>query len=238
MIADGDLKGGQPVDWIVAGWFTPDYRPLAETFAANLREHGAPFHLWAKPKGEGWSTRRKPSVVRETLDTYPGATAILMDCDCIVRGDISPVANIAGDVGIVVLARNVRKGRRKLQHWLAVETSSRVFVARPTEGARAFLRRWSDQIASSAFDHDEHSQAWAFLASPDVAFSYIPAEFSGREIGQLPGAIIEHSSAHSRQKAQERSPVMEALRSIERRWLRTGRTAKEKATLPVMMKAT
>jgi hypothetical protein len=37
----------------VVGWFTEDetYRPLAETFAANLTEHGAPFHLWAKPAG-------------------------------------------------------------------------------------------------------------------------------------------------------------------------------------------
>jgi hypothetical protein len=55
----GDLVGGTVGDWLVIGWFTEDatYRPLAETFAANLAERGAPFHLFAKPAGAGWSTR-------------------------------------------------------------------------------------------------------------------------------------------------------------------------------------
>jgi hypothetical protein len=223
----------------VVGWFTEDaaYRPLAETFAANLTEHGAPFHLFAKPAGKGWSTRRKPSVVLEAMDRYPGKTVVLTDIDCQVHGDIRPVTGIGtADVGITVLARNMRKGQ-KFRHWLAVECSSRVVVFRPTQGARTFLRRWADQIDRSAVDHDEHSMMWSYLASPDVSFAYIPPEYSGREVDQLPNAIIEHSSVHSRQKARERNPIMGVLREIERRFLRNGRTAREKGTLQVMLKA-
>jgi hypothetical protein len=171
------------------------------------------------------------------LDRYPGKIVVLMDCDCLVQSDISPVASIAGDVGITVLARNVRKGQ-KWRHWIAAEASSRVAVFRPTNGARSFLRRWADHIERSHVDHDEHSMIWAFLASPDVSFSYIPQEYSGREVGQLPGAVIEHDSAHTKQKQRERSAFMGMLREIERRYFRTGKTAREKATLPVMMKAT
>ena len=234
----GDLVGGTVGDWLVTGWFTEDetYRPLAQAFAASLTEHGAPFHLFAKPSGKGWSTRRKPSVVLEAMDAYPGKTIVLMDIDCVVHGSIVPVTQIGGDIGVVILARNMRKGS-KWRHWIATEASSRILVCRPTEGARTFLRRWSEQIERSQVDHDEHAMIWSFLASPDVVFRYVPQEYSGREVGQLPGAIVEHASAHSRQKQRERSAVMEALRAFERRFLRSGRTAREKGTLPVMMKA-
>lgn len=77
----GDLVGGQIADWLVAGWFTPDYRPLAEAFAVNLSEHGAPHHLLAKPSLGAWNTRRKPAVVLEAMDLYPGKTIVLTDVD-------------------------------------------------------------------------------------------------------------------------------------------------------------
>src|SRR5262245_16514772 len=87
--------------WLAVGWFTPDYRPLAERFAANLSEHGAPFHLFARPKiAAGWNTAQKPSVILDAMAQYPDKTLMLMDLDCVVHGDISPVVDIPGDVGI------------------------------------------------------------------------------------------------------------------------------------------
>ena len=79
--ASGDLVGGQIGDWLVIGWFTEDstYRPLAEAFGANLSQHGAPFHLFAKPSLGAWNTRWKPAVVLEAMDAYPGKTLVLMD---------------------------------------------------------------------------------------------------------------------------------------------------------------
>ena len=234
----GDLVGGQVGDWLVTGWFTPNYRPLAEAFAANLSQHGAPFHLFAKPSLGAWNTRRKPAVVLEAMDAYPDKTVVLMDVDCRLRGDIEPVTQIGGDVGIVVIARNVRR-RRRWAHWLSVECSSRVVVFRPTEGARAFARTWADTIERSTVNHDEHSMAWAYLSSPSIHFDYIDQRFSAREIGRIPDAVIEHDSAHDEERRASRGRFQNLLRELERRVLRTGRTRQSrlKGEMSVLVKA-
>ena len=236
--ASGDLRSGSVGGWLVCGWFTPDYRPLAEKFAANLAEHGAPFHLWAKPSAGEWSTRRKPSAVMETMDAYPGRTVVLMDVDCLLQGDMEAVTHIRGDVGIVVIARNMRRGKR-WAHWLAVECSSRVVVFRSTDKARAFAQTWADTIERSAVKHDEHSMAWAYLSSPSVAFGFIPQEYSGREIGLLPDAVIVHDSAHDEQRRAARGRLKTALRKFEQRFLRTGmtRASRLKGEMSVMVRA-
>src|SRR5688572_28398855 len=129
--ASGDLVGGQVGDWLVTGWFTPDYWQLAEAFAANLTEHRARYHLFAKPKSErGWNTWRKPSVVLEAMDAYPDRTIVLMDVDCAVRGDIAPLTRIEADVGLNMKARQPRThGRWKRR--LTISISSRVVTFRP-----------------------------------------------------------------------------------------------------------
>lgn len=61
-VARGDIIRGVPNDWLVIGWFTPDYEPLANNLAFNLSEYGAPFHLWLRPKlVDGWSQVRSPT---------------------------------------------------------------------------------------------------------------------------------------------------------------------------------
>ena len=239
--ASGDLAGGQVGDWLVIGWFTPDYRPLAESFSANLTEHGTPFHLFQRPKvAKGWNTAQKPDVVLRAMGIYPDTTLVLMDLDCIVHGDISPVVDVAGDEGITVIARNIpgradRRWRvgedRRWRHQIAVECSSRVVVFKPTSGACAFALKWRDQVVNSIVNHDEHSMVWAYLQSPGVSFSYIDARYSGREVGQLPGAVIKHESEHNKLKAQQRSGFGDLLKAIERRYLRTGRTKARKKQL-------
>lgn len=233
-----DITGGTAGDWLVIGWFTPDYRPLAEAYAANLAQHGVPHHLWAKPKLDaGWNTSRKPAVVLAALDAYPGKTVVLMDVDCIVRGDPSPAAAIDGDVGITVLARNMKRGNR-FQHWIAAECSSRVVTFRNTEGARAFAQRWAAQIERSKVNHDEHSMIWAYLSCPHVRFDHLDPAYSGREVSQFPDGIIVHQSAHSEARRLGRGAFKRLLRDIERRFLRTGRTSRDKTPLAHVMKAT
>jgi hypothetical protein len=176
-------------------------------------------------------------VVLEAMDAYPGKVVILMDVDCIVRGSIAPVAEFAGDVCICAIARNVANGE-KVRHWLAFETSSRVIAFRPTEGARTFAERWHGEIERSSDADDEHSLSWAFLRSPDVRFSYIPQEYSGREVSMMPNAIVAHDSAHEKQKRRARGGFKDLLRAIERPF-RTGRTkaGKVEGELSVLVKA-
>jgi hypothetical protein len=236
-----DIIGGTPQGWLVIGWFTPDYRPLAQKFSANLAERGAPFHLFARPKvATGWNTAQQPDVVLHAMGLYPDTTLVLMDLDCIVHGDIAPVVDVPGDVGITVIARNIpgridRRWRvgpdRRWRHQIAVECSSRVVVFRPTPGACTFALKWREQVVNSVVNHDEHSMVWAFLHATGVQFNYIDARYSGREVGQLADACITHDSEHAKIKAARRGGIMHALRTFERRWLRTGRTKARKRQL-------
>jgi hypothetical protein len=226
-----DLVGGNPKKWIVIGWFTPNYRPLAEKFAENLNEHLIPFHLYAKPNlGKEWNTTQKPKVVLEAMKEYPDKTLILMDVDMEILENIHPVTEFHGDVGIAMFARSMHKGR-KIKHWLAVECSSRVVVFKPTTKAKRFVERWAQRIANSDFNHDEYNMMWAFLDSPDIRFSYIDERYSGREVNTLPGAIIVHHSAHDKQRRKERSAIKNFFRGVEKSLFRTGNTRKAKVAI-------
>jgi hypothetical protein len=229
MISKGDICGGQPGEWLVIGWFTEDaiYRPLAEEFSANLAEHGAPFHLFAKPALGTWSTARKPAVVLDAMGIYPGKTLVLMDVDCIIRGDIEPVTTRLGDVGITVVAANdVSRWGNGVPRWgrrVKIDCCSRVVVFRPTEGARAFALEWQRQIDRGLKD-DEHAMVWAYLMCPHVHFTYIDQRYSGREITvSADDTVICHDSAHDKQPRNDMPLVKRALRAIEKPF-RTGRT--------------
>jgi hypothetical protein len=232
MSTEADIIGGTPTDWLAIGWFTPDYRPLAEAFAANLAERGIPFHLFARPKlATGWNTLQKPSVVIDAMDAYPGKTLVLMDVDCTVRGDIAPVTDIAGDVGLALKARQTKKGKA-WQKRIAVMLCSRVVVFRPTAGARAFAMEWQALCEKAHYSGDETAMTWAFLRLPDVAYAYLGERYKAWEVGgrSMPAdAAIVHESAHDRRRAWH-SPLDAArglVRRIERRWFRTGRTKRE-----------
>jgi hypothetical protein len=97
---------------------------------------------------------------------------------------------------------------------------------RPTAKARAFALEWKRQVDASIHVNDEHAMGWAFLLSPDVAFSYIDPRYSGREISlDTTGVVICHDSAHEKSKG---FGIREILKEIEKRCLRTGRTKDRK----------
>jgi hypothetical protein len=215
-----DLIGGTPADWIVVGWFTPDYRPLAEKFAANLSQHNAPYHLFARAKTTaGWSAMQKPAVVLDAMRAHPSKTLVLMDVDCIILDDIAPVAGISGDVAITVKPRRVRlmwpPNRR-----LTLKAISRVVVFRPTDGARRFAETWKRICEVSPEFGDEDALARAFLSCHGAAISHLDSHYAGEEVPATPHHIVVHDSAHERQRRQS---LMGSLKAIERR-LRTGST--------------
>jgi len=207
-------------DWLVCGWFTPDYRPLAAKFATNLDAHGAPYHLFAEEKHpDGWDTRRKPSVALKAMDAYPGKTLVLMDVDCIVRGDITPATHIAADVGVSVKARQSLR-----QRGITITLGSRVVIFRPTEGARAFAAEWMRLCDQAKIGSAEDSMVWAYTLRPDISYTHLDPRHAGREIGagyDLDNIVIWHESEH--EKGHWRSLKM-ALKHFERRWFRAGRT--------------
>ena len=205
-----DITGGAPPgNWLVVGWFTPDYRRLAESFAANLKEYQTSFHLFAKPKSEkGWNTWRKPSVVLDAMAAYPGKTVVLMDVDCFLTADVAPLTRVGGDVGIRVDARQARL-LWPMHKGGVLKGSSQVVIFHPTDGAKRFASEWERQCAQTHYSGDEAAMLQAFFTAPDVAFT---------QIGKP--AMIRHESAH---EARKPKTLKQRLKAIERRF-RTGRT--------------
>jgi hypothetical protein len=227
----GDIvSAGPPRDYVVVGWFTEDatYRPIAERFAASLRDRGEPFHLFAKskPAGKTWMELilMKPAVVLEAMAVYPGKTIVLMDVDCIVSGDIAPAMAFDGDVAIAAFSGTLPRRPTDWRIWLGL--SSRVVVFKPTAVARAFAGR-REETAGRIGGHEERCMAMAFLSSPDVRFAYLDVRYSGREVGETADAVIAHDSTHGKEIRRSRGPVKRLLRAIERPF-RSGRTRMRK----------
>jgi hypothetical protein len=89
----------------------------------------------------GWNSSRKPSVVLNAIRAYRGKTLVFMDVDCIVTGEISPVTEVSGDVG---LATKASVGRRRSR--VVFTLSSRVAVFHPTPGAQAFAEKMGRDV--------------------------------------------------------------------------------------------
>jgi hypothetical protein len=185
---------------------------------------GAPFHLWAKPKlAPGWNTKRKPRIELEAMEAYPGKTLILMDVDCIVKGDLSPAASIATDIGLALKPRQGRKSR------VVFTASSRVIIFRPSAGARSFAETWADLCQASPSSNDEPSLAWAYIERPDVTYTRLDQRYIGREISTanaVDGIVIWHDSAHDpvRRRSSWGAAVRHLLKRVEMRYFRTGAT--------------
>jgi hypothetical protein len=219
-----DIREGGDKDWLVVAWFTDDYRTLAEQLAFQLKAVGAPYHLFRRDKpAHGWDPRQKPSVVMHAMQTHPGKTLILMDVDCIVRGDIEPVTRFEGDVGISLKARQKYR-KRGGQQPLVVTISSRVVVFKPTPGAWTFVTEWERLCKQTEAIDDETAMAWAYLKKPGVAYAQLDQRYAGQEIN-VPSltkdVVILHDSAHDPQGSLT---IRNMLKAFERRFLRTGRS--------------
>ena len=97
----GDIIGSaSPQGWVVCGWFTPDYRPLAEALASQLAAVGAPHHILAAEKTGNWSRQilRKPNMVQRAMREHPDDVIVFMDVDCVVRGPLDEVVKTPADL--------------------------------------------------------------------------------------------------------------------------------------------
>lgn len=180
--------------WLVAGWFTPDYRHWAERLARSLDKHGAPYHLFAKDGSpEGWmaNTRRKPLIAAEAAERFPDKTIVLTDVDAEALGDISPMVATHADVAAYLKSKLTRNGRVELQ------LSSRVIVFRPTAPARKFIADWQKECARvEGHVADEAALALVLARASDLAFAPLDVRFAARERDVAPAdAVLVHDSA-------------------------------------------
>src|SRR5687767_2613414 len=125
--------------FIVCAWYTPDYRPWADKLIASLDAIGAPYDIVEVPKRPGtWeaNTMAKPGQLLAAMDRHPNEVIVFLDVDCEVLGDLTPLADITGDVAFYIRTKYRRSGGTRFG------ARSGTVVARPTERARRYVEAW------------------------------------------------------------------------------------------------
>ena len=164
------------VNWVVCGWFTPDYRPWWDNLRAELDANGAPYDFVevAKQSG-GWesNTMRKPAQVKAAMQRHPDKTIIFLDVDCSVPGGYAGLERLAGTSGDVGFHFRT-KWRRSGGHRLGPRSGTMVF--KPTESGRAFVDAWIKETGSAPrYTVDQTSLA---VAMGDARTSRSPCSMS------------------------------------------------------------
>lgn len=213
-----DIRRSFDTDFLVVGFFTPNYEPAASAFANSLAEHGISYHLYARPVVEGdWysQTRQKPTVLALARRDHPNDNLVFMDVDCRVRGDISEILQARGDVAM--RTKGTAMGSRQ-----ALKPATRVMLLRPTTGTDAFIRGWEAACQRARPGNSaEYMLIEAMSDSPEnYSIGTLPIKYAGIELHDAPaGAVIVHDSI--------RDPTRPAwaLRRGLQRYFRAGRNA-------------
>ena len=86
---------------VVAGFYTEDYWRWLIPLVASLDRLGQPHDfVLAEKAGQMWETNTmaKAGHILAAMDRHPDEVIVWLDVDCIVHGDLSPLADIRGDV--------------------------------------------------------------------------------------------------------------------------------------------
>ena len=178
--------------WLVCGWFTPDYRPWAEKLIASLNTVGAPYDIVETQKlVGGWeaNTMAKAEQILAAMDRHPGKVIVFLDVDCEVRGDLSPLAQLRGDVAFLLPVKKKARGAR-------LKPLSGTMVVRPTPQARWFVEAWASASAKSHWGAiDQHTLAVAMSSAPGVTIEPLDSKWCGLPGQEHLGAVIQHDNA-------------------------------------------
>lgn len=217
--AGSDIRQNFGTNFIVIGFFTPNYEPAASAFSKNLAEQRISHHLYARPLlGDSWysQTRQKPTVLARARRDYPDLPLIFMDVDCTVRGDISGILQSPGDLAMRIKGTALGTTRR------ALKPTTRVLLLRPTPGAAAFVAAWEAGCEhAGGGDSAEAILIEVMGDTPELyAIGTLPLRYAGIELHDAPtDAVIVHDSIHDQTR-----PAW-GLRRSAQRYFRAGRNA-------------
>lgn len=219
IVSGSDILQIFDTEFIVTGFFTPDYATLASTLGKNLAEYRVSHHLYAYAKiGGSWGsqTLQKPAALITARRDHPGKVLILMDVDCQIRGDISSIIQMEGDVGL-------RLKRKATKLGYALMPCARVVVVKPTRGGTAFVEAWETgcQERLGKGGSDERALL-AIIENSQGRFSVtvLPQRYVGTELRDASDdAMIVHDSAHDPSRSAW------TMRKAVQKYFRAGRNA-------------
>jgi hypothetical protein len=162
---------------------------------ASSRFCSKPTHHIDEKAGTMWETNTmaKASLILAAMDRHPDEVIVWLDVDCIVHGDLSPLADIRGDVAFRMHSkfRRHHKGTR-------FRAQSGTMVFRPTPEARQFVEAWKQASERAPYGEIDHSsQVVALAQSIGTTFVPLPLIYcvNPDERGKVPGAVVQHDSA-------------------------------------------
>jgi hypothetical protein len=159
---------------IVCGFYTEDYRRWLVPLVASLDRLGqAHDFVLTEKAGQQWETNTmaKARHILAAMDRHPDRVIVWIDVDCIVHGDLSPLADIRGDVAFRMHSkfRRHHKGAR-------FRAQSGTMVFRPTPEARQFAECWKRASQRAPYGEiDQSSQVVAMAESIGTTFVPLPA---------------------------------------------------------------
>jgi hypothetical protein len=197
-----------PWDWRVIGWYTPDYRHLAQKLANQLCAVDACFHIYAVPRHADTLrqiTRQKPEIMLRAMTDYPGKTLVLMDVDTQIHGRLDGLFPIRADVAHWMKARprpwfSSQRGRMRFH------VADRVIAFSPTEHARRFCAMWAEDCKRDDIPPkggSEWARSHTVARARGVTFEALPERYAGLELGKAgPDAVVVHVSETARRKKE------------------------------------
>lgn len=209
-----DLISERAEPYVIVGFFTPNYRELAQRFAENLRQFDQPYHLYAVPAQSSWAaaTMMKPEIVLRGMKDYPGRTVILSDVDCILHGSLADMAEDGGDVTL-----HVRAWKRDFfRAYPYACVSSRLVAFQPTEKARELAGRWLEANKTLNSKNDETCLTIALARTIGLRLTTLPSVSGANETAFDRHPLVTHESAHTSVAGRRSRPVAKFIKKAKR----------------------
>lgn len=193
-----DVVNGTIDSYVVAGWFTPDYRHHLVGLTEDLDAAGHPYFFEAVPKDpSGWAanTRLKAPAILRAMDRHPGVKLIWLDVDCRIIGNIQSLIDINTDFAIHFKSRPMKmKHNRDVGRYRAVvQPWSGTMVLSPTLRVRKLIEAWRDAEADVLpIDTDETTLGLALARVPELKVTFLHHDYCSSPADISPNPIIQH----------------------------------------------
>jgi hypothetical protein len=157
---------------------------------------GAPYDIVRVPKVRGgWegNIMAKPRHILAAMDLHPDRVIVWLDVDCVVYGDLSPLAETRADVSFRM------HGKVRSRKGATFRAQSGTMVLAPTAEARQFVVNWkiaSEQAPCGEIDQGGNQIA-AMAKSIGTTFTPLPLIYCENPDEYFMEAVVRHSSARA-----------------------------------------
>jgi hypothetical protein len=182
-------------DWIVCGWFTPDYAHYALFMRTRLEAIGAPhdFRVVEKQPG-GWrrNTLEKPAQLRDAMKRHIDKKVIIfLDVDCRVWGTLKDLDALAetyeADISFYLRTGLRSNGKGRLN------PRSGTIVIRQTPDAMRLVDLWIVESINPPRRSNDQDTLMAVLGRvPGLTIAALDVRYCAVEADGRPDAVIQH----------------------------------------------